>query len=949
MRSFARPLAIPFAFLFVGTNPLSAQLTAGVMEASIRDAHSPAVAVSIIIRGAPGFREVIQTDSQGMFSLALPYGEYQLSLATGRTRAPSTVSVFIVPLATTRVTLSLDTSGALHMSDENTVPGIWSDQVRAQRYPEAFSLSSVLLSREPAIVTEPLNFSGLADGRLAIASGRGVSWTATQYQFHGLDATDVYQPGRSAILPDVQALDYITVRSAFALTTSAAYAAEVNSFLAQPGQRWHGAIASAGTSSFLSSTNLPPPADRGSVLQPDRFHWLTRDHLEFGGPLTQRADLFVSGTGQWTSQTVPLASLAAEQHSRLLFGNARTRIRATPRDQFDGLFSGSRIDLANGGIPAGIEAFVGRRMSPQFTLPGGFAGQAKTDHLDVLQAGWIHQAPPESRFGILQLRYGHSFAHLATRPALQSTPGQSRIELLGSTITGAPPLDNLGVRTRRQIAIAWQPQSVHTAGTGHRISLGGGWNTGAARNRFTTPSGANLITANAAPAFVVEYNTPLDTRAQVRTMSAYAADHIALTQTLAINLGALADFSRGSLPAQSSPAGPLAAARIFRGQPDLISWNSLSPRAGFAWRVPHTHGLVVRGAYLRLYSPLAGRYLDFGNPNSLGGSEYQWIDRNSDRWFQPGEQGPLSLRFGGPYSSIAPSLGRPYSDEFDVGAEFAVVRKTVAAIQLFRRDEKQRLAVIDTGVPTQAFIAHSVLDPGPDSISGTSDDQQLTVYDQNSGTLGQDRYLLTNPAGLRMLNTGLLAEIRTEWHGAFFQASFIAEKSYGPTNPGNAVFENDPGVLTTGPFIDPNAAIHAAGRMFTDRAYIGKILASYRLPRRWSGIELASVADYTDGLVFARQLLVTGLTQGPLLVAATVRGSPEGGNRAQYVINWNLRLRREFPLPIGKIVAFADVMNVTNAGQSIQQNDLTGPSFNQRLPVAIQPPRFVRFELRYDF
>ena len=155
--------------------------------------------------------------------------------------------------------------------------------------------------------------------------------------------------------------------------------------------------------------------------------------------------------------------------------------------------------------------------------------------------------------------------------------------------------------------------------------------------------------------------------------------------------------------------------------------------------------------------------------------------------------------------------------------------------------------------------------------------------------------------------------------------------------------------LTTGPFIDPNAAIHAAGRSFTDRAYIGKMLASYRLPPRLSGIELASVADYTDGLVFARQLLVTGLAQGPLLVATTVRGSPEGGNRAQYVINWNLRLRREFPLSIGKIAASADVLNVTNAGQSIQQNDLTGSSFNQRLPVAIQPPRFVRLELRYDF
>ena len=103
----------------------------------------------------------------------------------------------------------------------------------------------------------------------------------------------------------------------------------------------------------------------------------------------------------------------------------------------------------------------------------------------------------------------------------------------------------------------------------------------------------------------------------------------------------------------------------------------------------------------------------------------------------------------------------------------------------------------------------------------------------------------------------------------------MAEKSYGPTNPGDAVYENDPGVIGA-LFLDPNTAIHATGRSFVDRAYVGKIQASYRLPPAWGGIEVASVADYMDGLVFARQLLVTGLPQGPFLVATTVRGSPGG-------------------------------------------------------------------------
>lgn len=374
----------------------------------------------------------------------------------------------------------------------------------------------------------------------------------------------------------------------------------------------------------------------------------------------------------------------------------------------------------------------------------------------------------------------------------------------------------------------------------------------------------------------------------------------------------------------------------------------MSPRAGFAWQVPHSHGLVLRGMYSRWFAPLAGRYLDFGNPNSLGGSSYQWIASNSNGSFQPSEQGNLLLRFGGPYSSISPSLHRPYSDEFDIGAEFPLAPRSVASIHLFRRDDKERIAAIDTGVPAQAFTPISILDPGSDGIPGTFDDQRLTVYAQNPATLGQDRYLLTNPTGLRMLNTGLLAEVGTEWRRLMLRASFVAEKSYGRTNPGDAVNENDAGVVGS-LFLDPNTAIHAAGRSFVDRAYVGKMQASYRLPSACGGIEVTSIADYTDGLVFARQLLVTVLPQGPFLVATTVRGSPEGGNRAQYVINWNLRLSRQFGLPIGRFAVTADIFNVTNAGQSIQQNDLSGPSFNLRMPVAIQPPRFVRIGFRYAF
>jgi hypothetical protein len=329
--------------------------------------------------------------------------------------------------------------------------------------------------------------------------------------------------------------------------------------------------------------------------------------------------------------------------------------------------------------------------------------------------------------------------------------------------------------------------------------------------------------------------------------------------------------------------------------------------------------------------------LDFGNPNSLGGSMYQ----------ATGERG-LLLRFGGPYSSISPSLQRPYSDEFDLGSEFRLTPRSFASVHLFRRDDKDRIAAINTGVPPQVFAPVSILDPGPDGIAGNFDDQKLTVYAQDPSTLGQDRYLLTNPAGLRMQNTGVLVEAGTQWRELALHASFVAEKAYGPTNPGDAVYQNDSGVIGA-LFMDPNTLINASGRTFVDRAYVGKVQAAYRLPHVLGGVEVASVADYMDGLSFARQLAVMGLPQGAFLVAATPRGSIQGGNRSQYALNWNLRLSRQFELPFGRLTVTGDVLNVTNAGQRLQEEDFSGPSFNLRLPVSIQAPRFARLGFRYDF
>jgi hypothetical protein len=236
----------------------------------------------------------------------------------------------------------------------------------------------------------------------------------------------------------------------------------------------------------------------------------------------------------------------------------------------------------------------------------------------------------------------------------------------------------------------------------------------------------------------------------------------------------------------------------------------------------------------------------------------------------------------------------------------------------------------------------------PVTIQDPIGNQTLTVWNQNPQTLGRDQYLLTNPSGLRMMYDGFTAQVSTQQRYLTASASFTAEKSYGPTNPGDGVLENDSGVVGA-LYQDPNTLINAANRDFFDRAYIGKMQTVSYLPSSLGGFELANTVNYTDGLVFARQLLVTGLNQGPVVIATTVRGSPEGGNRAEYVLNWNLRLSRGFQLTWGRLTAVFDLMNVVNSRNRIQESDISAPNFTARLPVAIEPARFARLGFRFEF
>ena len=880
----------------VATLPVChSQLAVGTVEGSVLDVAGRAAPARLDIRGPVGPALVIETDSSGRYSVVLPYGIYVIHAVP----LAATCRVRVLPVQVARCDLR---AGEEMISDTPGIPL------------GAYNSAQDLLMLVPAVVIQPLNFGGLGNIRPPLLAGWNASWTSTTFHLNGLDATDSYQPGRPVLLDDTAAEDAVVYREAYAPTTAALDANDVAIYPRGGDEAWHGGLATANTGAALAAGNLPPPSDRGAVQTPDRFRWFTRDTADLSGPIAPWADISATGTAQWASQTAPLRPDRTAIASRMLFGNVRGCVRIG-RNQLDALYSGSRLDLANSGWPAGIEAIFASRIMPSFYGVDGFEDLRETDHFDFLQAGWTRQFAP--RAGVLEVRYQYSTAHLDT----SSNTGANapvRIDLL-DPVPHSAPLSNLAIRTRHQIEAADQSGTIVMGRIAQRFAFGAGWQEAQPRNRFHTPP-IETITVAGQPSFNIRLSAAPETRATIGAFTASAMDTIVLPHGVIFDAAFVLDGARGAVA----------------GQPAAIVWTSPSPKIGLAVPMPAFSRLTLRGNYARTYARLAGRDLDFANPESLSGLVYN-------------SSGTVLLkRFGGSYSDIARGLKRPYADEFHLSAELALPGHSALSVQLFRRDAKDRLAAVNTGVPASSYQPVLLVDPGPDSIPGTFDDQILTVYAQSPATLGQDHYLLMNPAGLRQLSEALVATAGTHLAFTELRASFTALKSFGPTNPGNSIWVNDPGVIG-GLYADPNSLIHATGHPYIDRAFIGKFQAVAHVPRRFGELQVSNIVNYLDGLPSARQLLVTGLPQGPFLVDATLRGSPEGGNRAQYVLNWNLRVERRLTVPFGHVTVLADLLNVLNNQNKIVESDITGPQFNRRPAYAIPSPRTFRFGLKWEF
>ena len=903
--------------LLIACGTCRAQQRLAMLTGTVRREGRGLPRVSVGVRRDGDLMAAGETGSDGKFRFAgLPCGDhYALSLSRSgwQTRRIRHLQLRCESALQVTVTLypAAEPAPAHHappeMIEQSPWWGVQFGRLQIEDLPNARNLWSLLQTQEPATVTSRIDIAGLETGEPALFGALGASWTENQYRFNGLNITDPYQPGIPLLDPNLDDLAQFQVVTGAKPAASEGSGTEIVLATPESEAAWHGAARLFYSSGALQSDNYNARLARFHFPGPERMNHFEDGSAQLGGKLPRALGglpFYASFSTQQLGKS--LGGFAAPMEARIYRGLADVTAFSRGSQKLDLFYSGQHVFQSNQRAALGVATSATTRSNQTF---------------QQAQGHWRAMQGPSTAFSATA-----GIVHADLSSAFQNGElGISTVDLPATTFSGAAPLASSGGRTSYEGQALLQ--TVRTGIGTHSLSLGADWRRSDISNRWYAVQNMQAVTVVGAGAEVVRWNTPAQAHQHVQNVAEFVQDLWRPAHWITFSASLRLETSTGR-------AG---------GSASAIHWTTPQPRLGITaplW----PRGLLLQANWARYGHVLQGRYLDFGDPAALGGQVFKWRDANRDSQAQTNEIGPLLRVFGGPHSTLAPGISRPYTDEISFGLEQDMGAGFSASIRFFRRDDHRQLALHNTGVPFSDYTPVLYHDPGNDGIPGTPDDQYLTLYDRLPSALGKDFLVLGN-YGFHASYKGLEARvIKRLFHRWALAASFSASRTLASTNPGNTVFQDDTGVVgSLGS--DPNTLIFAQGRTHFDRAFTAKLSGYYSAPL---GFRLGVVAAYYDGLPFGRLLFINGFNQGPFFVRAEPVGHP-GGFQTQLNATLNARIARDFALPHGMLSGYFDVFNILNANSNTLESDLSGPAFLTRVPLAVEAPRTARLGIQWRF
>jgi outer membrane receptor protein involved in Fe transport len=904
-----------------------AQRVTGQIVGTVSDASGailPGVTVSLkgpAIVGA----QTATTNEKGFYRFpALPPGSYSVSFALTGFATLNREAVRAQVGGTTEENASLKLST---MSEEVTVEG-GAAVVDTASNQVSTNYNQEWVKNAPTPRYTFFDLINAAPGVAQQSSDNGQRQTSfgssTNENSYQMDGTDFTAPisGAAWPYPNTDAIEEIEVLS---LGAPAEYGnlqgAVFNIVTKQGSNTWHGDLNYYNQNDALTSRNTTPTeecggdpdcvAAGGAPYHRDSYHDFT---AQLSGPIV-KDKLWFFGSYQFQKDVFSPVGVPAEFPSlgkqNRIFGKLNWQISAKQKLMF--AYHNDYYNLPSLGdantAPSAVALNYGNNPSPNLTYTATISDKT---YIEARYAGF----------------YGHDLG----KPNDGSNKVNRRYKDLDTgEITGGiySWYDGKSNKTGVNAKISHFADSF--LGGSHDFKFGIQYNQGG--GNYTNGYNDYIYTSGGVPQYGYT-QLPFKQNGQMKNVGAFFDDTYRLGEHLTLNLGLRYDHSKASLPdAPVLDAEGNETSTIVPGIDNAFTWNTVSPRLGFAWKLDKSGRSVLKGHYGRYYrGVITGEFDDVAASVS---ARYLF----SGTYDAAGNPNDLELVSDNTNKRVDPNFKNPYTDQFIAQFEQELSKDLAVSFGYVYKRGARYGGWNDVG---GQYSTVGYVDDNPDDPHATG--QTIPIF-QLQNDPADRLFLLTNPSQMfTRYHGGTLILTKRMSHHWQAVASLVLSKSTGRLGSSTQGLKSAQSSSASNFGQNPNDFINTDGRLVGDRPVMGKIQAVYEAP---FGFHFGLNFVHQSGRPWSRLVRVGDVVGIP----PTILAEPISGDRR--APDWNifdLSAQKNIKLgPKVELDLFAYLLNLTNSGIYEDVLDRVSTSDTFGLGTSFFPPRRVMLGAHFRF